>query len=591
MKAGVICMDIFHIFEMIGGLSLFLFGMSIMGQALERKAGGKLGTFLQKLTIGKTTGFLTGLGVTALIQSSSAATVMVVGFVNSGLMTLKQAIHVIMGANVGTTITAWILSLAGIESSNFFVKLCKPSSFTPILAMIGIIFYLFTKNNKKKDTGLILLGFATLMFGMETMADAVSTLKDVPEFQELFLLFKNPILGVIAGAILTAIIQSSSASVGILQSLATTGQVSYGAAIPIIMGQNIGTCVTAILSSFGANKNAKRAAMVHLFFNVIGATVWLTIFVLVTSLYEPTFLNAPASLFGIALAHTIFNLLCTLLLLPMGGILERLANACIQEDETTDTMEDLDERFLNTPAIALERCRQVVQLLGQISVESMKESMDAILHDLKETSIREKEALSDRYEDMLGSYLVNLSSRRIDEKSSADALVLLKVIGDFERIADHSLNLLESKEELEEKSLSLTPQAISEFELIKAAVTEILDITYAAFINDDMELAEHVEPLEQVIDHLKDDFRTSHILRLQHGQCSIETGFIWSDILTDLERASDHCSNIAATMIETSFHQLRLHESLREYRKDNAVFMKRFHMYQKKYRSVIKSNM
>lgn len=585
-------MDLFHVLKMIGGLSLFLFGMSVMGQALERKAGGKLGALLQRLTSGKAMGFLTGLGVTALIQSSSATTVMVVGFVNSGLMSLKQAINVIMGANVGTTITAWILSLAGIESSNFLVKLCKPSSFAPVLAFIGILYYMFLKNGRKKDTGLILLGFATLMFGMETMSDAVSGLADIPEFQQLFLLFKNPLFGVLAGAVLTAIIQSSSASVGILQSLATTGQVSYGAAIPIIMGQNIGTCVTAILSSFGANKNAKRAATVHLSFNVIGTAVWLSVFVLYVNLVEPAFLNESASLFGIALAHTIFNLLCTILLLPMAGILETLANTLIKDDETSEILSELDERFLQTPAVALERCRQVVTTLAETSVSAMKESMVSIQAYNKDlaNSIREKEALSDRYEDMLGTYLVNLSSRHIDEKSSADALVLLKVIGDFERIADHSLNLLEAAEELQEKDMELTSQAKNDFSLIASAVHEILDHTLSAFLTGDLELAERVEPLEQVIDHLKDDLRTSHILRLQNGSCSINAGFIWSDILTDLERTSDHCSNVAGAVIDAARNHLNLHESLREYRSDTTKFVKQYREFQKKYQSDPKSS-
>ena len=484
-------MDIFDVLSLVGGLSLFLFGMNVMGQALERRAGNKLRTLLGRLTTNRMTGFLTGLGVTAVIQSSSATTVMVVGFVNSGLMTLSQAINVIMGANVGTTVTAWILSLSGIDSGNMIVQLFKPSSFTPILALAGIIFYMFCNDSKKKDTGTILLGFATLMFGMETMSAAVSGLRDVPAFQELFIMFQNPVLGVMAGALLTAIIQSSSASVGILQALAVTGQVSFGAAIPIIMGQNIGTCVTAMISSVGANKNAKRAAVVHLSFNIIGTVVWLTVFCIIKALFAPALLNQSASLVGIAVAHSVFNVLCTILLLPMAGFLEKLAQRVVPDAKEPEVRTELDERLLVTPPLALENCRKVSITMAETSAAALKEgliclrSYDSALAE----AIREKESKTDYYEDILGTYLVKLSGSQISENDSSEATKLLKVIGDFERISDHALNLLESAEELQQKGLAFTESAAKELEILSAAINEILDLSTNAFISHDLETA------------------------------------------------------------------------------------------------------
>jgi phosphate:Na+ symporter len=577
-------MDIFDILTLIGGLSLFLFGMNIMGQALERRAGGRLRGLLGKLTTNKIAGLLTGLGITAVIQSSSATTVMVVGFVNSGLMTLKQAINVIMGANIGTTVTAWLLSLAGIESGNIFVKLLKPASFTPVLALIGIILYMFCKNDKKKDTGMILLGFTTLMFGMETMSGAVSGLRNVPEFQNLFLMFKNPILGVMAGAILTAIIQSSSASVGILQALAVTGQVSYGAAIPIIMGQNIGTCVTAMISSVGANKNAKRAALVHLSFNVIGTAVWLAAFCVIKGVFSPLFLEDGASLFGIAVAHSVFNLLCTLLMLPLSGFLEKLVIKLIPDTDVPEIPSELDERLLTTPAIAMERCHNVAADMAAIAVESLKEGMLSLRGYSPElaSSIREKEEKTDHYEDILGTYLVKLSTRQISSEDSEDAAKLLKMIGDFERIADHGVNLLESAEEMERKALNFTEAAIGELKVITSAVEEVLDLSLKAFLDNNKNAASAVEPLETVIDQLKEQLRTRHILRLQQGNCSMDAGFVWSDLLTSLERASDHCSNIAVCIME-NHHDMNLHESLRDFRDESEEFQKNYKANKQKY--------
>lgn len=578
-------MNIFDALTMIGGLSLFLFGMTVMGQALERRAGGQLRSLLEKLTTGKLAGLLTGLGVTAVIQSSSATTVMVVGFVNSGLMSLKQAIHVIMGANIGTTVTAWILSLAGIDSGNVFVQLLKPSSFTPVLAGVGIVFYMFVKDGKKKDTGLILLGFATLMFGMETMSGAVAGLRDVPAFQQLFVMFRNPVLGVLAGAGLTAVIQSSSASVGILQALAVTGQVSYGAAVPIIMGQNIGTCVTAMLSSVGANKNARRAALVHLSFNIIGTAVWLTVFCAAQALLRPAVLDEAASRLGIAVAHSVFNVLCTLLMLPLSGMLEKLVTLLVPDTKQPETFSVLDERLFATPSIALERCRIMAGDMAETSVTALKNALGTLRGYSPETAaeIRAMEEKTDRCEDLLGTYLVNLSTRRISAVDSREAAKLLKLIGDFERIADHAVNILEAAEELRAKELRLTPAAEAELEVLGKAVCEILDLALKAFRDDDLDAAAQVEPLEQVIDQLKEQLRTRHVLRLQKGDCSIESGFAWLDLLTDLERVADHCSNVAGCVVDAAHDNMNLHQSLRDVRDGDEGFGERFRAYGRKY--------
>lgn len=579
-------MDIFHVLTMIGGLCLFLFGMNLMGQALERRAGNKLRTLLGKMTGKVMTGFLTGLGVTAIIQSSSATTVMVVGFVNSGLMTLRQAINVIMGANVGTTITAWLLSLAGIDSGSTWVQLLKPSSFTPVLALIGIVLYMFCKQNRKKDTGMILLGFATLMFGMETMSGAVSGLKDIPAFANLFLMFKNPVLGVLAGAVLTAVIQSSSASVGILQALALTGSVSYAAAIPIIMGQNIGTCVTAMIASVGTNKNAKRAAVVHLMFNLIGVAVLLTVFCAVKAAFAPALFDQPASTYGIAVAHSLFNVLCTAILLPAGSLLEKLAIRLVPGGKQVEKPVDLDERLLATPSLALQQSRTVAVEMADCSVRSLKNALKSITDYSPELaqSIRQDEELCDHFEDILGTYLVKLSTRKMSEEDSEEATELLKAIGDFERISDHAVNILESAEEIREKKLSFSKNASGEFRILSAAVTEILGLSLQAFTNSDVAVAAGVEPLEQVIDTLKEQMRTRHILRMRRGNCSIEAGFVWSDLLTNLERTSDHCSNIAGCIIDTAQHNLNLHETLRAASVQDESFKSRFDMYAERYR-------
>ncbi len=578
-------MDIFDGLTMIGGLSLFLFGMSIMGQALERRAGGKLRALLGKFTTGRAAGLLTGLVVTAVIQSSSATTVMVVGFVNSGLMTLRQAVNVIMGANVGTTVTAWILSLAGIDSGSWYIHLAKPSSFTPLLALAGIILYMFCRGEKKKDTGMIFLGFATLMFGMETMSGAVSGLREVPAFRELFVMFENPLLGVLAGAALTAIIQSSSASVGILQALAVTGQVSYGAAIPIIMGQNIGTCVTAMLSSVGANKNAKRAAMVHLSFNCIGTAVWISVFSVARGIFHLHFLEEPASLLGIAVAHSVFNVLCLLLILPLSDVLEKLVTKMVPDVRRKEEYMELDERLFAAPSIALERCHRVTGSMAQMSVASLKEAIDALGNLTPElaAAIRLKEEKTDYYEDILSTYLVKLSALQISAADSTEAAKLLKTIGDFERISDHAVNLLGAAEEMAQKERSFSPAARRELEVLCGAVAEILDLSLEAFLEQNLEAAAAVEPLEQVIDRLKEQMRTRHILRMQQGGCSITAGFVWSDMLTDLERTADHCSNIAGCMLDMALQDMSLHEHLRKFRDGSAEFGRRFREYEEKY--------
>lgn len=580
-------MDIFDLLTLIGGLCLFLFGMNLMGQALEKRAGDKLRDILGRFTTKKSAGFLTGLAVTAVIQSSSATTVMVVGFVNSGLLALGQAINVIMGANVGTTVTAWILSLSGIDSGSLFVQLLKPSSFTPVLALIGIVLYMFCKSDKKKDTGTILLGFATLMFGMETMSDAVSGLKDVPEFSNILLMFTNPILGVIAGAVLTGIIQSSSASVGILQALSTTGAVSHGAAIPIIMGQNIGTCVTAMISSVGANKNARRAALVHLMFNIIGTVVFLALFVIVRALIPALegFLSQGTNELGIAIAHSAFNICCTLLILPMTKLLEKLVCKLIPDTEEKEDVVELDERLFATPALALERAHKVASDMSVVAISALQKSVDLIFEYDAEIAkdIRKKEKLADKYEDMLGTYLVKLSALQLSEKDSSEAAMLLKVIGDFERLSDHSVNIVESAEELREKGISFSPDAVAEITVMTSALREILDLSKNAFVNADLTVISAIEPLEDVIDTLRDKLRDNHIARLQQGGCSIDVGFVWSDLLTNFERAADHCSNIAGSLIDFGIHNMNMHANLRAIKKTDEVYSTLYKKYSEKY--------
>ena len=580
-------MDIFDVLSLIGGLCLFLFGMNLMGAYLEKSAGGGLKNLLGKLTTGKLAGFATGLGVTSVIQSSSATTVMVVGFVNSGLMTLKQAINVIMGANVGTTVTAWILSLSGIEGDNVFVQLCKPSSFTPILALIGIILYIFCKSNRQKDIGVILLGFATLMFGMDSMSAAVSDLKNDPAFANILIMFNNPILGVVAGAVLTGVIQSSSASVGILQALSTTGQINVGMSIPIIMGQNIGTCVTALISSVGTNRNARRASIVHLFFNIIGTIIMLILFCSANAIFDISIFNSEASEFTIAVCHSTFNIACTIIMLPCAGLLEKLAITLIPEpkNQVKEEKIELDERLMATPAVAIDRCRVVTSEMAEISVEALNMSLLTLNMYDQDTAkkIKDYEKKVDHYEDILGSYLVKLNTYPLSDKDSHESAKLLHMIGDFERVSDHAVNILESAEEIHSKNMKFTENAYKELSVIIAALKETVEQTMLAFNNDDMDAASHVEPLEQVIDLLKDKLRNNHIARLQKGECTIEAGFVWSDLLNNLERISDHCSNIAGCIIEMSHDSLDVHEYLKNIRAGNREYNEMYEDFVKKY--------
>ncbi len=578
-------MSIFDVLNMIGGLCLFLFGMSQMGDGLERAAGSGLRTLLSRLTSNRFLGFLTGLAVTAVIQSSSATTVMVVGFVNSGLMELGQAIGVIMGANIGTTVTAWILSLGGIEGDNLIVQLLKPTSFTPVLALAGIIFQMFSKDARKKDVGTVLLGFAVLMFGMDTMSGAVKGLKDEPWFAAMFLMFTNPILGVLAGAVLTGIIQSSSASVGILQALSATGAVPIAATIPIIMGQNIGTTVTALLSSVGTNKNARRAAVLHMMFNVMGTLLLLPVFWIVKDVFQPEILNEAADFLSISVCHTAFNVVCTAVLFPCGDLLVKLVCRVVPEDHKQETVVELDEHLMTIPAAALQRCREVTEEMADAAAETLRNAVRALEGYTPEVmdAVRNGENRTDHYEDILGTYLVKLSALAISETDSSEAAMMLKALNDFERIGDHALNLVESAEELTVKKVRLSDAARHELAVLTAAVDEIVELSFSAFRDKDLQKACQVEPLEQVIDTLKEKLRRHHILRLQQGSCSIETGFIWSDLLTALERVGDHCSNIAGAVIDLHNHDRNTHESLRSAREENVQFDEQYKAYAAKY--------
>ena len=578
-------MDLFEGLTVLGGLSRFLGGMTLMGASLEKRAGSSLKILLGKLTSRKILGFLTGMGVTAVIQSSSATTVMVVGFVNSGLLTLRQAISVIMGANVGTTVTAWILSLTGLDGDNFFVMLLKPTSFTPILALIGVVLTMMAKSDKKKDVGMILLGFAVLMFGMDTMSGAVAGLEEVPEFRNILLMFSNPVLGVLADAGLTAIIQSSSASVGILQALSATGQVTYGAAIPIIMGQNIGTCVTAMISSVGANNNAKRAAVVHLLFKIVGTAVWLAVFYGINAVVQFSFVSHSIDQLGIAVVHTAFNILCTALLFPFSGLLEKMACRLVPDTKAPEKIQILDERFLATPSVAIDRCQEVAETMARISMDALKTSCQLIEHyDPKSAqAVRETEQEADQYEDMLGTYLVKLGRADLNAADSRETAKLLHIIGDFERISDHAVNLVESAEEIRNKGLSFSVHAKQELAVLTAAVGEVMDLALDAFLQNNPALAAKVEPLEQVVDTLKEQLRNRHILRLQKGECTIELGFVWSDLLTSLERVADHCSNIAGCVIEMSHDSLDVHEYLDNVKAGGPGFLRAYEAYAQKY--------
>ena len=579
-------MDLFDVLNMIGGLALFLFGMDVMGKALEKQAGGRLKIILEKLTSSPIKGLLLGAGVTAVIQSSSATTVMVVGFVNSGLMELHQAIGVIMGANIGTTMTAWLISLTAIESSNFFLQMLKPSSFSPVLAAIGVCCLMFSKQQKKHNIGTILLGFAVLMTGMEIMTNAVEPLADMPAFTNLFLLFTNPILGVIAGAVLTAAIQSSSASVGILQALSQTGAITYNNAIPIIMGQNIGTCITAILASVGTGKNAKRAAVVHFYFNLIGTIVFLVLFYVLRAIFDFAFLDDPLNAANIAVIHTLFNVLATSILLPFTKLLEKLACVTVRDDKEDKEFSMLDDRLMVTPSVAVYQSRQVAETMAKLAKETLYDGMHC-LDDYDEKLMEKVEANEDKidvYEDKLGTYLVRLSAKDLNEEDSNEVSRLLHCIGDFERIGDHALNLKEAAQEMRDKKIEFSPEGKEELDVMAAAVREILDMAVEVFINNDVRLAAEVEPLEQVIDTMQNALKSKHVERLKRGECTTELGFVFSDITTNYERVADHCSNIAICIIEMAKDSMSLHEYLNDLKEShNEYFEDRVQAYTEKY--------
>ena len=586
-------MSFFDFLTMVGGLALFLYGMSMLGDGLAKLSGGKFESVLEKLTSNPIKAVLMGAGVTAVIQSSSATTVMVVGFVNSGIMKLQQAVGIIMGANIGTTITSWILGTAGIDSSSFIVQLCKPTSFSPILAIVGVGILMFSHKDKLKNVALIMLGFAVLMFGMDTMSGAVEPLADVPEFTGILTRFSNPILGMLAGLVLTAVIQSSSASVGILQVLCATGAVGYNAALPIIMGQNIGTCVTAIISGVGANKNAKRAALVHLYFNIIGTVLFMVVFYAINAVHPFDFLTEAATPFGIAAIHTVFNIAATLCLLPFSKVLVKLACLTIRDEVAPETKREdealqlLDSRFLEMPAYAVEQSRAVAVNMAGLAEEAMNLSMGLLreYNEEKAKRVVELENRVDRFEDELGSYLVKLSARDMSEQDSHTLTSILHCIGDFERISDHARNVKEAAEEMYVKKLQFSEKAGKELEVFTRAVHDILKITMLCFAEEDLGLAGQVEPLEEVIDGLNKDIKQRHVKRLQKGKCTIELGFILSDITTNLERVSDHCSNIAVCMLQEKGDGQEPHAYLDELKtEDNIDFMGKVHVYRERYR-------
>lgn len=562
-------MSIFNVLSMIGGLALFLFGMHVMGDSLTKASGGRLEKILEKLTSNKLLAVVLGAGVTAIIQSSSATTVMVVGFVNSGIMKLSQAVGVIMGANVGTTITAWLLSLVGLEGDSLIVQLFKPESFTPILALFGVILLMFSKKEKNHDIGSILLGFAVLMFGMSTMSEAVEPLADVPEFTAILTTFTNPVLGVLAGTALTAIIQSSSASVGILQALSVTGVIDYRMALPIIMGQNIGTCITAMISSIGTTKNARRAALIHLYFNIIGSTVFLALFYTANAFMKFAFLDEPANALGIAVIHSIYNIFATCILLPFSDGLVKLSCLTIRDsaeeaklNAAESDFQVLDARFLDTPPIATAQCKNVAVKMAEICKKALFQAMD-LLRKYDEDKLQEvcrMESLVDRYEDELGNYLVKLSSRSLTEKDSLTISMLLHCIGDFERISDHAVNIAQSAKEMYEKELKFSKKAEEEIVIFSALIQEIVSTSVQVFETEDVKLAKEVEPMEEVVDGLNDEIKKRHIRRLRKGKCTIELGFSLSDITTNYERIADHCSNIAISLIQIPDDAYASHE-------------------------------
>ena len=575
--------------SLLGGLALFLFGMDTMGSALERTAGGKLQTILAQMSSSVPKGFLLGLAVTAVIQSSSATTVMVVGFVNSGIMTLKQAVGVIMGSNVGTTVTAWILSLSGLEGDSFLVQLLKPSTLAPLLGTIGIILYMFTKSEKSKNIGTILLGFMALMTGMELMSGSMKFLKDEAWFAQLMVSFSNPLVGILVGAALTAIIQSSSASVGILQSMCSTGAVSFGCAIPVILGQNIGTCVTAMMGAIGANKNARRTAMVHLYFNILGTLIFVVLFYGIGLFFPWKFLNTPCNEMNIAIIHTAFNIAATAILLPLNGVLVKLATLSVPDDRQAEKTELLDERLLGTPAVAIQRAHEIAVRMAEDSAEAMTLAMGLTREFDSRTmeQVRALEDSTDRYEDALGTYLVKLSGINLTVADNRILNTLLYTISDIERIADHAVSVGRAALEMEEKKIHFSRQAQAELAVLERAISDILTRTVNAYRGFDRTLAMKVEPQEQVVDALVREVKSRHIRRLRDGLCSVEYGFVLEDLLTAFERSADHCSNVAVEILQVSEGKLEAHEYLNSLKsgelQESAAFAERFARYKAQY--------
>lgn len=579
-------MDIFAVLSLLCGLAMFLYGMNTMGEGLEKLSGGKLEKTLEKMTNSTLKGFILGAMVTAIIQSSSATTVMVVGFVNSGIMKLRQAIGIIMGANVGTTITSWILSLSGIEGDSVVMQLLKPTSFSAVFAFIGIILLMFTKSGKNKNLGSILIGFAVLMIGMNSMSEAVKPLADDPTFTSILTMFTNPFFGILAGAALTAIIQSSSASVGILQALSATGSITYSMAIPIVMGQNIGTCVTALISCVGAKKNAKRAAFVHLYFNIIGTLLICALFYGSMLFIDYTFLEKAVAQADIAIIHTAFNILATGLLLPFGKQLEKLACFTIRDSDEESERPFIDERFLNTPSIASERASATAEKMARLSQGTILGALELVdNYDEKSAeTIVENEDIIDQYEDVISTYLVKLSQHNLSERDSRQTQLILHAVGDFERISDHAVNILKVAQEMKEKKVVFSEEARIGLEVLISALREILNNAVQCFVKNDVRLAARVEPLEQVIDRLRDKLQDAHVRRLTNGECTIELGFIFSDLITNIERVSDHCSNIAIGVIEINRNGYDAHEHLHDLRNsDDVMYNDYYRLYREKY--------
>jgi len=582
-------MDVFSVLTLIGGLSLFLYGMNEMGDGLKKLSGGKLESILSNLTSTRLKAFFLGFAVTAIIQSSSATTVMLVGFVNAGIMKLGQTLSIIMGANIGTTVTSWLLSLTGISGDSFFIKIFKPSSFTPILAAIGIIMTMVAHSDKKKDIGKILLGFAILMFGMETMSDSMSGLKDSPAFAKMMIMFKNPIMGILSGTLLTAIIQSSSASVGILQALAQTGVIPVSTALPIILGQNIGTTITPILSSINGNIDSKRVALACLYIKMIGVFIVGTVFYVINAFVLFPFMEATASAFNIAVIHTLFNILSTIILMPFCNLIEKLTVMSVKnkEKETKKvTFRTLDERFLSVPSFAVETCRQIVSEMAAISKKTMLDAMTLIdnYSDKTAEAVLANEDEIDIYEDQTSSYLLKISEQQLAQKDSREVSQLLHVVGDVERIADHAVNIRNAAKEIYDKKIAFSKEAQHEISVMANAVREILSLAIEALVKEDLNVAKKVEPLEQIIDKLNHKIKANHISRLRQGNCTIELGFVLSDILTNYERVADHCSNIAVCLLEIDNNSFQTHEYLNNVKETGAnEFFEFYDMYKQRY--------